>query len=344
MASRPRFVDYAPSNTNVILHQGDFDVFLLLQEFPYLPLPFIGELLGHSSKVYLERGKQVVRYDALRRRLRRLRKDGGYLRCPKESWSAANTRYRPAVYALTLKAKEALKERGLDRPSFRLGNDFAHDFGSCLIPASFNIGVRARPDLRIITPKAILDHPACPPGTAKAPEPFTIPVSYYHRNQRIETQKKHDWSPWGIEATRENGGKSRMFFFGHEFDRDTEPLEAHDTERSSMTRHLLSILALLEGGYTRHFGIPRGYVPIVTIGEARMRSIMRLLLKLTKGKGSKHILFKHVEDFASFAPFPPATGHMLTVPWERAGYEPFNILAELGAKENAAKRDVPDRP
>jgi len=335
MASRPRFVDYAPSNTNVILHQGDINIFLLLQEFPYLPLPFIGELLGHPSKVYLENGKQIVRYDALRRRLRRLRKDGGYLRCPKESWNAANTRYRPAVYALTPKAKELLKERGLYLPSFRLGNDFAHDFGSCLIPASFNIGVRAHPDLRIIAPKEILDHPACPPGTRAAAEPFTIPVSYYHRNQRIETQKKHDWSPWGIGLKLPNGKERRMFFFGHEFDRDTEPLEAHDTERSSMMRHLLSILALLDGGYTQHFGLPRGYIPIVTIGETRMRSIMKLLLKLTDGQGSKHILFKYVDDFSSFAPFPPATGHMLTTPWERVGFEPFDILAELGAKEKA---------
>ena len=122
-----------------------------------------------------------------------------------------------------------------------------------------------------------------------------------------------------------------MFFFGHEFDRDSEPLTSGDIERSSMVRHLLSILALLDGGYKSHFGIPSGYVPIVTIGRGRMESIMRLLLKLTDGKGSRHILFKRIDDFSSYASFPPATGHMLTEPWQRAGHEPLDILKEIGA-------------
>src|SRR5471030_143492 len=133
-STRSRFVDYAPNDTTVSLHQGDIDIFLLLQEFPYLALPYIAELLGHEKQTYIQGGKPVVRYSSLRFRLSRLRKDGGYLRCPPQSWQAANSRYKPAVYALTPKGKEELKKRGMDRLSFKLGNEFAHDFGSCLIP------------------------------------------------------------------------------------------------------------------------------------------------------------------------------------------------------------------
>lgn len=329
--TRSRFVDYAPTDNALVLQQSDIAIFLLLQEFPYLALPYIGELLGHEKKTYLQSGKPVVRYPSLRRRLGRLRKDGGYLKCPAESWNAANSRYRPAVYALTIKAKAVLKERGLYSQSFKLGTEFAHDFGSCLIPASFRIGVLGQPKLRFIPAQEIIDHPACPASTREAAEPFTIPVSFMHKDKLVETQKEHDWSPWGIGFKLDNGKQRRMFFFGHEFDRDSEPLTSGDIERSSMTRHLLSILSLLDGGYKSHFGIPGGFVPVVTIGQQRMQSIMRLLLKLTDGKGSRHILFKHIDDFSSYASFPPATGHMLTEPWERAGFEPFDILKEIGA-------------
>ena len=330
--TRSRFVDFAPTDEPLLLTQSDIDLFLLLQEFPYLALPFIGELLGYPRTV--ERGKdgrERVRYEYLRKRLLRLRKNGGYLKCPAESWRAANSRYRPAVYALTLKGKTVLKERGLYKLSFKLGNDFAHDFGSCLIPASFKLGALASPALRFVSAQEIIDYPRCPQTTRDAPEPFAVPVSYTHKATRIDTHKEHDWEPFGIALKLGNGKERKILFPGHEFDRTTEPLETDDVHRTSMTRHLLSILALLDHGYERHFGTGRFFVPVVTIGEQRMQSIMRLVGKLTDGKGSRHILFKHIDDFSSYANFPPATGHMLTEPWQRAGFEPFDILKEIGA-------------
>lgn len=329
--SRSRFVDYAPHGRTISLHQGDIDLFLLLQEFPYLPLPYIGELLGSSKKIYQQDGKQIIRYPSLRARLSRLRKDGGYLRCPEKSWRAANSRYRPAVYMLTAKAKEELRQRGLAKRSLKLSNEFAHDLGTCLVSASFKLGVREDPTLRFINAAEIVEHPACPSTTREAIEPFVMPVSYRHRNVRVEGRKEHDWPPFGVALKLGNGRERKILLAGIEFDRRTEPLETSDVQRASLMRHLLSILALLDCGYERHFGTGRFFVPIVTIGEVRMRSVSHLLLKLTDGQGSKHILFKHVDDFASFANFPPATGHMLTVPWERAGHPPLSVVDALKA-------------
>lgn len=345
MASRSRFVDYAPipDSPPLFLHQRDIELFALLQEFPYLPLPYIGELLGYDRKTYLQDGRPVVRYPSLRQRLARLRKDGGYLKCPAESWQAANARYKPAVYALTQKAKDELKRRGLYRPSIKLGNDFAHDFGSCLVPASFKLGVQANPRLRYIDAREIMAHPKCPEETKDAPEPFVIPITYFHRNIRIETHKEHDWQPFGVAYQLEDGKERKILFPGHEFDRDSEGNESPNPKRSSLERHLRIILALLDHGYEKHFGTGRFFVPFITIGEPRMRSAIRTVLKLTDGKGSKHILFKYVDDFASFASFPPATGHMLTVPWERAGHEAdvlfFLNEAPLDFSRPKAKKD-----
>ena len=336
ISTRSRFVDFAPSGVSIGLTESDLAILQVLQEFPYLSLPYIAELLGYEKKTYLQGGKQIARYPYLRVRLKQLRKDGGYLKCPAQSWNAANSRYRPAVYALTHKGKAELKERGLFRPSFKLGNDFAHDFGSCLVPASFKIGIRKNPSLRFISSEEIISHGACPESTRASPEPFTIPVHFMFTYRSgasypIDTQKEHDWSPWGIGCALENGRERKIFFPGHEFDRSTEPLETDDADRASMKRHLLSILALLNNGYKKHFGLPSVYVPIVTIGEARLQSIMKLLLKLTDSRGSERVLFKHVDDFSSFANFPPATGHMLTEPWHRVGFPPFEIPKEIGA-------------
>jgi hypothetical protein len=327
--ARSRFVDFAPSDAGLSLTQGDVKLLSLLQEYPYLPLPYIGELLGASRKVYAESGKEIVRYPSLRARVGRLRKDGGYLRCPPQSWQAANSRYRPAVYALTPKAKALLQSHETGLSSIRLGNDFAHDLGCCLVAASFKLAVQHDERLRFIPFREILDHPACPETTRDAQDPLSIPVSYIHGSEHVTAAKAHDWAPWGIGLRLENGRERRIFFPGHEFDRSSEPLETADPRRSSIIRHLLGILALLEGGYRKHFGLPAVFVPFVTIGEGRMRSIMRLLLKLTGGVGSKYILFKYVDDFASYSAFPPATGHMLTEPWERAGFGQYSILSEM---------------
>ena len=53
-----------------------------------------------------------------------------------------------------------------------------------------------------------------------------------------------------------------------------------------------------------------------------MRSMMDLLGRATGGRGSKMFLFKTFPSFTSPEKPLPASGHMLTVPWERVGFPP----------------------
>lgn len=333
---RSRFVDLAPSGLPLEITERDVAILKLFLEFPYLSVPYIGELLGHRARPTACGDKTVIRYPYLRKRLTRLRKDGGYLTCPAESWRAANSRYRPAVYALAAKGKALLRQHGLHNTASGLGNDFAHAFGTCLVVASFRIAIRQRPFLRFITHREILDHPACPEKTRAESEPLSIPVRFEYRGRSgatvpADTHKKHDWTPFGIARALGDGRERKIFFAGLEFDRRTEPLETDRADRASVTRHLQAILALLNDGYRQHFGLPSVYVPIVTTGQARKQSIQRLLLKLTGGHGSERILLKSTTDVSSWEALPPATGHTLSTPWERAGHPPFDILNVLGA-------------
>lgn len=308
------------------LTTNDIEIFQVLQEYPALSLPFIGELVGYKPHIKkLNNNRLDIRYQYLRQRLRDLRK-AGYLRWPVNTRPRKGQINRPAVYTLLPSARQELARRHLYAPLFKLTNNINHDLGSCFIVASFKLGTMERDDLRFIPPQEILAHEYCPPGTRQAEHPFAIPVKYWHRERYVETLKRHDWAPFGIEH---NGRK--ILFAGIEYDRDTEGSESADPERSSVERHLRMVLALLDGGYKSHYGTKKFFVPIVTTTIARMEQMKQQLLSLTEGKGSPHILFRVMTDWETEGVFPKADGHMLTVPWGRAGHAPFDILKEMGA-------------
>jgi hypothetical protein len=58
-----------------------------------------------------------------------------------------------------------------------------------------------------------------------------------------------------------------------------------------------------------------------------MQSMKRLLEKVTDSRGSKIFLFKLFPAFTSFERPPGPGGHILTEPWQRVGFEPFNLTS-----------------
>jgi len=54
-----------------------------------------------------------------------------------------------------------------------------------------------------------------------------------------------------------------------------------------------------------------------------MQSMIRLLDKMTDGRGSKMFLFKFFPTSTSIDQAPRAPGHMFTDPWHRAGHPPL---------------------
>ncbi len=313
---------------NVILQQRDIDIFLALQEFPYLNQHYIGELLGFPRTTSVQNGITIVRYEVLRRRLRALRL-AGYLRIHPDSKPRKGAKDRPRAYMLTIEGKNALKVRGLYKPTYRLSSSFNHDFGSCLIVASMKLGVNKNPSLRLIAADEIINHASCPQSTRDAQEPFSLPIAGHRDgNPRV---KKHDWSPWGIGFSYAEGKERKIFFPGHEFDCDSEGLRSDNRDRSSIEHHLRNILELLDGGYKAHFGVPSMYPLIVATSPERMQKMIALLLVLTKGQGSEKILFDYMDDYTNDGTFPPATDFMLTRSKQRAGHAPFDILKALGA-------------
>ena len=63
-----------------------------------------------------------------------------------------------------------------------------------------------------------------------------------------------------------------------------------------------------------------------TVDQVPVASVMRLLERMTKGTGSRFMLFKTFPPFTSFEKPLPPTGCMLTEDWQRVGHPPFNFL------------------
>jgi len=307
--------------------RNDLDILDLVQQFEPMASTHLIALLDDPSAQYVKNRLTILRHEAK------------VLEVPHASWHAANARYRPAVYQLTDKGREVLMQHGRYRRHFPTSEAFMHKFGVAITAASFAIGVKQYPMLRLHDHEAILGSKRCPPSTRQSKTPFKIPLTFnYHysvrgqkRHKELDTFVIHDGKPMGI--TNAEQPDKQIFFPGMEFDRHTERRTSEDYSATTTQKKIQEIRAIAaQDGYAGRYGIPNTFIPFVTIDESRMRSIMDDVDQVTKGRGSEMLLFKHIPDFASFESFAPADGSMQTTPWKRVGYPDFNILTELGVQ------------
>jgi hypothetical protein len=192
---------------------------------------------------------------------------------------------------------------------------------ACGIAASFELGAKVDSRVRIIDWNELIDSPQMPAATKQLTNPQALLFSGDGKQDEIVS----DWRPFVVERNFET--RSYFFVFGFEADCGTEPIDATDLERSSIRKKFAAYLTALEHDVPlRRFGATTFMIPFVTTTEARMRSMIGLLERLRAGPLAKRFLFKHIQSFASFGMSAPASGHMLSDPWQRAGFEPFSFI------------------
>lgn len=288
--------------------ERDVQIFELLDRFRYLPSDYIHAFVGGSEK-------------ALSHRLNLLsRKPNLYLSRPQQQRQCAGANYRRLIYQLDERGSRLLRERVSPTSPKSYHRNFQHELLVAQITASIELGVRENANIRLITWGEIVARDGTPLSTRRSASPNAIPVSYSLRGEHRFEHVVADARPFGLERLIE-GRLSYLFFPGIEADCGTEPIDARDADRSSLVKKFAAYLAIAEQGIHRtHFGFPNFFVPFVTNGAARMDSMMQALDRLTKGLGSKMLLFKHVPGFASPEKPLPAGGHMLGEPWHRVGF------------------------
>jgi hypothetical protein len=295
----------------VLPTERDIAIFELLVRYRYLPSDYIHAFIGGHEK-------------ALTRRLYVLsRKPNLYLSRPHQQRQSAEANYRRLIYQLDERGSRVLRDRGSAFLPKSYHRNFAHELMVAQIMASIELGTRENPNIRLITWPEILASQNTPKATRESATPAAIRVSYSLRGESHTGEIIADAQPFGLERTID-GQRSYLFFPGIEADCGTEPVDAGDPERSSIVKKFAAYTAIAEQGiYRSHFGFPNFFVPVITTSAPRMRSMMALLDRLIGGRGSKMFLFKTFPGLASAERPPTASGHMLTVPWQRAGYSPF---------------------
>ena len=297
------------------LSDKDIALFKLLARYRYLPADYLHAFLGGSYKVLVHRLNLLCRKPNL------------YVNRPEQQRQNANANYRYLTYELDDRGAVVLRERGMDVPPKKYHRNFAHELMVCQIAASLDLGIRSTKEVELIPWQAILASEQFPKRTRESPHPQTIPLIVNGEPDHLTA----DWEPFVIRS-----GHQFMFFPGFEADCGTEPIDSLDRDRSSIRRKFSAYLAIMENRiYAAHFGANSFFVPIITTNESRMRSMMSLLERMKPGQNGKRFLFKHIPAFTSFGKPAPATGHMLTQPWERAGLAPFSLI-NPNAKEKAA--------
>ena len=293
--------------------ERDIEIFKLLARFRYLPADYIHAFVGGNQK-------------ALSHRLNLLcRKPNLYLARPPRQRQRADANYRPLIYELDDRGVHLLRERALAVPSKSYRRNFIHELMIAQITASIELGTRASATVRLISWGEIVANENTPAALRQAAIPSAINISYSYRGHPRTEQIIADAQPFGLERTID-GKRSYLFFPGIEADCGTEPIDTGDSERSSIARKFCAYLAVAEQGLHRtHFGFPNFFVPFITTGSVRMRSMMELLDRLTEGRVSKGLLFKTFPSFASADRPPAPSGHMLAEPWQRAGSPPLYL-------------------
>jgi hypothetical protein len=293
----------------------DIEIFKLLTRYRYLPSDYIHAFVGGSMS-------------ALSRRLNYLsRKPNLYLARPHQQREAADANYRRLIYELDERGSRVLRARGLSFLPKSYHRNFAHELMVAQIMASFELGTRERPNVRLITWPEILASSNTPEATRQSPTAASIPVRFTVNGGQYSVNVNADARPFGFERVVD-GSRTYLFFPGIEADCGTEPVEASDFERSSIGKKFAAYIAIAEQGvYRSHFGFPNFFVPLIAPTRVRMESMMTLLLRMTRGRGSKMFLFKTFPVLSSVDKTPKADGHMLTEPWLRAGFEPLALTA-----------------
>ncbi len=276
-----------------------------LQEYRYLPVDHLAAVTGFSYK-YIKRHIIPTLFNE------------GYVFMPPEAKQSYLAHNRPRVLAITDKGEIHLKDYCRWRQTVKRKLAFRHTFNGELSRASFEIATREVPHLHLVKGAEILAGKRCPPGTRDDITPFIIPVNG-HTIRPDDDLMGYRYSPPNIQP--------RWLFWLREDDRDTEDY--------ATIRHKIRDYLAIEAQhiYRSRYGVPNCYYAFITINPARAKGILDCVMQETKKQGSETILVKSISDFASYDTFPPATGHMARIPWQRAGYKPINLLTELGVVE-----------
>jgi hypothetical protein len=302
------------------LTDRDIEIFRVLDRYRFLRSTYLHAFVG---------GKSETRF---KERLGDLYHEGGYLDRPEVQWRLVDSRYKPIVYELTRRGRQALDRQGAvpDRmPLFHrvdLGGcrQFPHAVMVSEIIASFELGARPNPNLRFISWEEILQR--APEETRALRIPFALPTRVRFmfpasaKQECIDTVAIPD-AMFGLEYR--HGGRRQYRFFALEADCGTMPIERSTLGQSSLLRKVCAYREVVSSQLHRtQLGLPNLLILIVTSSQPRLQAIQQLIKRVTGG--SKLFLSTTTRATGESEPHMPLSS-LLTEPWLRAGFDAVQL-------------------
>ncbi|MEQ9243768.1 replication-relaxation family protein [Roseovarius indicus] len=190
--------------------------------------------------------------DTALRQMQKLRA-GGYLMLPRQQRATERAEFNPYIYDLTRKAKEHLRDLGLDEPTIRPTGHWWHGFTVSCVTSSIDI-VAARDGVRYIPAHEIL---------ARNGADLAIPIG---RSKLIPDQL----------FALDYGGSYRAFAL--EVDRGTEPKTSR-ANRKSWTRSIEQYRHVIENQlYRTHYGLKANLIVLwVFASSSKQRRFLEMV-------------------------------------------------------------------
>lgn len=294
----------------------DIAVLRWLRRYRYARADFLHKLVGGN-------------YRAFTNRLRLMKDEPNCLiRTPHEQQIYIR-QYAPQIFELDENGEQALKDLGqfdehgaatwLKRTRDEERIDFEHAVMIC----------DALQDIELAATAAGLTFVPWPELFAQMPEetrnrkyPHRVPLLIRHAGQQLDKALESD----AIFALKYPDGKYCIYVL--EADRGTEPLRRFGKdalEKTSYLRKVLQYRELISGGkYQDHFGIYKSGMMVLNVAPnpSRADGILELVTEIT---GKNSYMLVATMPTLGMEGRPKPDGKLLTAPWKRAGYPPFNI-------------------
>lgn len=291
----------------------DEDVPLLLSlmhRYHYLSPEYAAPLIGRS-------------YATTARRMRLLRRNGGYLSlCPEQESDYRRYYTGNLFYKINNPGLEYLQDKGYEPISRPAPANLKHQVMIDQAMASLEIGVNAKPGFEIIWWEELLRSERTPQSTREAPAPLTIPLGRYDGRDRI---LRADGLPFVLKRTIDDK-TDFMFFIG--FEADCGNASNRSDAQSAIKTKFENYIRLIESKiHTSHFGAKTFFVMFMTPSKTRRANWRQLLCEMTVAKPwlRKPFLFTGHPILTSEEK-PRPTGHMLFEEYERAGLPNISLI------------------
>jgi hypothetical protein len=284
----------------------DLEIFKLLTRYRYLRKHVLHALIGGNAYALTTRLGELYR--------------AHYLNRPKQQWDYFNANYRPAIYELDQKGKDALVAHGLTAEPMavwpHLWNEFAHNVMLCDVLANIDVGAKAYG--AILNPHS---------------DAVRLPVTIAHTFKNGRTSSSTDpYNPDAAFTIRYPSGRSLHFVL--EVDTGSESLVREGNLRmSSYFKKLLQLQAVFKTRAYQELGFNHLWALHVTSTLTRRDNLMQLCGTLGDGKSKSNLFNVHpvlgqyeIGDNHRYVSCEPAPDGTLFGEWQRPGYEPFNFI------------------